>query len=458
MRERVLSYCRQHRLFNPGEKVLVAVSGGADSVALLSILCELREHLSIALFAVHVNHGFRGAESDADAAFVEALCEQWGVPCLARFLDIPALLKERGGSAQDVSRRERLRFYREVAELEGAATVALGHHKDDQAETVLLHLLRGSGAGGLSGMSPVTSLVGLRLVRPLLAERREALVSYLEERGISYRTDSSNDKDYYSRNLLRNRVMPLLHSISPQVVEAIARSADLLRDEDEQLHRLTEALWSDGVEADGDVVIISSEVLFASHVAMQRRLVRRAWLTMCGDSSDLDVIHVEYVLGLLTKQPGRMIELPRGILAVRNKRGIVMTKADLSETPYRLRLPVPGEVSLPGGMQLRARADSDASDAGEWCVQVSFLGSELSVRSRLPGDRYRPSGFSGQRKLQDVMSEAGVPLWLRGAWPVVLCGDTVVWTPGGRVAHGFEPAAGSRVTALSLHLGGRSDG
>ncbi|HSL93797.1 MAG TPA: tRNA lysidine(34) synthetase TilS, partial [Bacillota bacterium] len=325
MQERVLSFCLQHRLFSPGEKVMVAVSGGADSVALLSILCELRERLNITLLVVHVNHGFRGAESDADADFVVSLCQHWSLPCLVRTLDIPTLLAEQGGSAQEVSRRERLMFYREVAGREGITTVALGHHQDDQAETVLLHLLRGSGAGGLSGMSPVTSVCGLRLARPLLKEQRAGLEAYLQGASLSYRTDSSNARDYYARNLLRNQAMPLLKSISPRAVDAITRTAELLADDDACLNQLTELLWASGATSDGYSVTLRTEVFAAAHIALQRRMVRRAWVTLCGDSADLDAVHVEYVTGLLAKQRGRMIELPRDVLALRERDSIILT-------------------------------------------------------------------------------------------------------------------------------------
>lgn len=457
MQQRVLSYCQRNGLFAPGEKILVAVSGGADSVALLSVLHGLRERLGISLVGVHLNHGFRGAESDADAEFVASLCRRLSIPCHIRVIDVPSLLASSGGSAQEVSREERLAFYRTVATEEGAAAVALGHHRDDQAETVLLHLLRGSGARGMAGMSPMTVLGGLRLVRPLLEESRTDIEAYLQEAGLSFRTDSSNATNYYARNLLRNEAMPLLKNINPGIVEAVARTAELLRDEDALLDELTETLWSECTSRQDDRVILQIDALSRVHVALQRRLVRRAWLAVSGGSSDLDAVHVADVLGLTRRQRGRMIELPQGILALRERNGIALTRLNLTAASYLASLALPGELLLPGGMLLRATESAEGSCSGQWCVCGSFAENRLTVRNRLPGDRYQPSGFAGRRKLQDVVSEAEVPRPLRPGWPVLLAGDTIVWTPGGRIAQGFAPEEGDRIFTLSLFLGGYSD-
>ena len=458
MQGRVLSYCQEHGLFAAGDKVIVAVSGGADSVALLSVLTGLRERLDIRLTAVHLNHGFRGAESDADADFVTSLCEQLAVDCRTRKVNIPAVLAACGGSAQDVSRRERLRFYHDVARQEGAYTVALGQHRDDQAETVLLHLLRGSGAGGLSGMSPVTLLQGLRLIRPLLREKRTDVEAYLRDVGLTFRTDSSNMGDYYARNLLRNKAMPILKSINAGAVAAIARTADLLRDEDACLESMADTLWRSSVSSDGNSVALPVDTLAGAHVALRRRLVRRAWREICGDNMDLDAVHVEDVVGLLPKQRGRLIELPQAMVALRERDSIVFTRGRLNCAPYQASLPLPGQLILPGGMLLRAVEGASDELGNPWSACGSFPGRELMVRSRLPGDRYRPSGFSGRRKLQDCISEAGVPRPLRSGWPVLLAGDTVVWAPGLRIAHGYEPEQGRQVFTLSLHLGGHGSG
>ena len=211
MLDNVRNYCSEHDLLPGGAKVLVGVSGGADSVSLLLALHSLANHFGISLHVAHLNHGFRGQEAADDASFVQDLCLRLDIPCTVGFLDVPELIKATGGSPQAVAREARFKFLQEVSVHHQCDLLALGHHLDDQAETVLLNIVRGSGVEGLSAMPPKnTGLHGLRIIRPLLNQKRSAIENFLATLTQKYRIDSSNLKEDYSRNFVRHKVMPEL--------------------------------------------------------------------------------------------------------------------------------------------------------------------------------------------------------------------------------------------------------
>ncbi len=228
---RVLTFCRAEGLFTPEERVVVAVSGGADSLALLHILRALQGELRISLHAATLDHGLRGAQGAADAAFVRDIAAEWGIPCTVGGADVPRLAAEWRLGIEAAARRARYAFLSACAAQVGAHCLATAHQRDDQAETVLLHLIRGSGLAGLRGILPATQRDGLRIVRPLLEIGREELRAYLAGLGIAPREDASNADLQYARNKVRHAILPLLRQINPSVVASLARTAQTLRDD-----------------------------------------------------------------------------------------------------------------------------------------------------------------------------------------------------------------------------------
>ncbi|PJF36984.1 MAG: tRNA lysidine(34) synthetase TilS [Candidatus Thermofonsia Clade 1 bacterium] len=231
LQKRVLDFCRAERLFVPAERVVVAVSGGADSLALLDILVALQGELDIALHVATLDHGLRGAQGAADAAYVAEIAARWQLPCTVGSVDVPSLAATWRLGTEAAARRARYAFLRDCAAQISATCIATAHQRDDQAETVLLHLIRGSGLAGLRGILPCTQRDGLRLVRPLLAIAHDELVAYLSARGIAPREDSTNYDLRYARNKVRHAIMPLLREINPSVAASLARTAETLRDD-----------------------------------------------------------------------------------------------------------------------------------------------------------------------------------------------------------------------------------
>lgn len=231
LQKRVLDFCRAERLFNAAERVVVAVSGGADSLALLHILQALQGDLQIALHVATLDHGLRGAQGAEDAAFVAQIAANWQIPCTVGSVDVPNLAATWRLGIEAAARRARYAFLRQCAAEIGAACIATAHQRDDQAETVLLHLIRGSGLAGLRGILPSRERDGVRIVRPLLTIGRDELLAYLTTHGVAPRHDPSNSDMQYTRNKVRHAVMPLLREINPSVALSLARTAETLRDD-----------------------------------------------------------------------------------------------------------------------------------------------------------------------------------------------------------------------------------
>lgn len=311
---RVEAFCRDERLVSAGQRVLLAVSGGPDSMALLELFARLRESMDVPLHVAHLNHCLRGDASDGDAAFVEDQARLRDLPVTVERIDVGARRAEVGGSLEAVARDVRYAFLTDVAGKVGADRIALGHHRGDLAETVLMQLLRGAGSAGLAGIRPIRD--GL-WIRPLLECSRDDILRFLDAEGVPYRTDASNDDLRFLRNRVRRNLMPALESYNPQPDAALSRAARILADEDALLSDLTDAAWERA--ADGDS--IRTEPLRSEPVAVQRRVLKR-WLDgLLAPARSATFEEVERVRRLALTGGRRATSLTRAIrLRIKNGR------------------------------------------------------------------------------------------------------------------------------------------
>lgn len=450
--ERVRQTVVDNRLLLPGNRLVVAVSAGPDSVCLLRVLHQLSAEFSWSLVVAHFNHSFRGAAARADSAFVRRLAEQLELPSREQTADIPALLAERGGSPQDVSRQERYRWLRRVAAAEQAEAIVLAHHRGDQAETVLQHLLRGAGSGGLSGMRLREEGAGSLLVRPLLLESRLEIMRYLAAIGQSFRVDQSNAEDHYQRNQLRWELMPLLSRSNGDIELALARTADLLAAEDQLLGRQAEEAY-DGLRlTDGPVLALDLATLQRLPLALARRVLRLAWGELTLGGQDLEYSHVQTALSLLSQPVGASCNWPRGLTCRRSYRQLLIIPPEPTADGFNLPLGLPGLTVLPHGLgQIRATLLADRERPLDYrdpnrvyCDHRALAGRQLMVRSWLPGDEFQPFGLPGRKKLQDYFVDAKVPRHARARVPLVFAGGELVWVAGLRLAEPFRVTACSR--------------
>jgi tRNA(Ile)-lysidine synthase len=472
---RVAETMTRQGLIERGDRILVAVSGGPDSVALLSVLHALAPSRHLSLWAAHFNYGLRGAESDADAAFVMRLCERFNLACLCERLT-PSKDLCKGRSFQEAARDARYAALLRLRASLRANKVAVGHTRDDQAETVLMWLLRGTGTTGLSGMP------GMRLpiIRPLLTVRRADVLSYLMEQGLDFREDSSNAAPIYLRNRVRHEVLPLLKQFNPGLLDTLARQADILREDDACLERIA-AEQSARVGRSGrsndqsNEWVVDRTGLLALPLAVQRRVVRKAIQHTAGISRGPSFGAVALLIDRIVRGRSGSSARVQGVNVSREydtirfeRRGTVHAVTE-ETADSSVALPVPFTISWSlTGQRLQADLAPHSSPSTDTCsllpatdamLDADRLTLDLRVRAWKRGDRFQPFGLEGhQKKLQDFFADLKVPRTMRGRIPLVVAPEGLVWVAGYRTDHRFRVTASTRrVLRLTLLDGERRE-
>ena len=449
-----------------GDRVGMAVSGGADSVALLRLLLDIRDELGVVLSVVHFNHKLRGEESDADERFVRELAATHGLGFFSDSADTRTYAAERKTGIEAAARELRYRFFWSLIDA-GAGPrstrlfrIATAHTMDDQAETVLMRLLRGAGTRGLSGIHPflgeavrteLNSWEGPGLVRPLLEFRRAQLRHYLRRASQPWREDTSNDDPAFARNKLRRELMPKVREFNPAIEQVLSETAEIARAEEdywsEQAGKAllecrrtvanTPRVGPTTTSRKSSIDIVS---LVAYPLALQRRIVRAL---AEGEGVRLDFHHVEQIMEIAAPPPTRrekVVELPGGFEAcVRERELSIRRKSCDAPGTYEIPLQIPGAVEVPAArMTIRAQM----AEASRGDVLQHSLVQDLRVRNWQPGDRYQPAHSSSPKKVQDLLPSKAVPAEVRAQWPVVVArlhgSDTVVWVPGFALSENFR--------------------
>jgi tRNA(Ile)-lysidine synthase len=464
--DRVARTIREHALLAPDARVLIAVSAGADSVALAHLLCDLGPALAFSVAGVaHFNHRLRAAAED-DERFASEVAARLGLPFVAGGSDVRALARERRVSIEDAARQLRYDFLESARFRLGADRTAVGHTRDDQAETVLLRLLRGAGTRGLAAIRPRSGHV----IRPLLDVARAELRGWLNERELAFREDESNLDLAVPRNRIRHELLPYLERFSPGVAAVLAREADLAREDEAVLAHAAADAARDVVTSAEGATSLDREALLALPRGLARRVVRGVLESCSGRFIGLD--HVGAVLELAAGEPGRRLSLP-GLSAARRADRIVLeprtVRPAAAQPPAMLPrpLPIPGEVVLPeagwaisaGTSGGRAVPGDLAGDGPAVAVSGESLMAGLAVRFRRPGDALRPLGLGGRKKLQDLFVDRKIPRGERDAVPLVVdAGDRIVWVVGHAVAEDFQVTSPERgvIILKARRLGGQA--
>ena len=440
MLEEAVRYARAQDLLYPGMHVLVACSGGPDSLALLDILLQLRRRFDLVLTVAHYEHGIRGASSAEDARFVDAFCREREVPCFIGHGDVPAFAKAQGKSVELAARELRYAFLWQTLERCGADVLATAHHADDQAETVLMRILRGTGLDGLAAMKPREG----KKIRPLLFARREDILDYCRERGLTPRHDATNDIPDCTRNLLRLKVLPYLRqSCNPEVAHALCQLAELARVDCDYLEQQLEESWPYLTrEEDGRCSIVLT-AFQRRHPALQRRALRRLYTGIAGMGRELSFSHVEELrlLALSGQATGKTAKLLGGIEAHFTYDRLILRPA----LPGRERheqekgqasvvpVIVPGRTDY-GEAVLEAEL-LEALPAGDgsrgFYLDAGVLkGAPLVLRHRQPGDFIGLP--TGHKKLKEVLIDDKVPRERRQGLLLLAAGHEILWIVGRR--------------------------
>ena len=444
IRRVVREWTERHRLLPPGVKIVAACSGGPDSLALVDLLADLRSDAGFQLFVAHVDHGLRGQDSERDAEFVRDFCTALALPFFCERIDVKGEIRRCGGSLEEVARKLRYEQLRRIAAEVGGAWIATGHHRDDQAETLLLNLLRGSGSRGLGAMRPRRGDV----IRPLLCLNRTEILQYCYDAQLQPRYDASNDVPEFFRNRLRHELIPLMQrEFSPALTDVLCRTADVLADEQQFVSDYVEqnvAVWSArtdrGYRLDG--------LTFSGlAIALQRELLRNLLEKIRGDTQRIGFTHVEQIRTLFLQEHGsRRLDLP-GYCQARKSyrelfletiaaRGAASTEQAVDHDGTQ-PLDCPGETAFPEwGIVLRCTLHT-----GNWPetvklgpTQAAFdresVRGTLLVRGRRPGDLFRPLGAPGARKLKKIMIDQKIPLEQRDSVPILCDAEGILWVVG----------------------------
>ena len=456
LEQRVQSFMERHSLWPESGVVLLAVSGGQDSSALLLILERLVLRRPESIAVAYFDHGLRGkAAASREAEFVARLCADRGVRLVCGAGDVQARAKKEHLSSEDAARRERYEFLGRVANDLGAAHVATGHTASDQAETVLLNITRGAGLDGLTGMRPkaewpvnVAAPPDLNLVRPLLAISRDETLAYCAASGVDPLADESNLSPAFRRNRVRHELLPLLESFNPRIERALVRLAESAGEDRELLETMAAAAVE---RADGEASI--AQAWFRAAVpSVRRRAVRFAFRAVTGDLIDFNSRHVQAIERLVMKsQTGDSLDLPRGVTASLSGSALIL-RHEAEPAPglpdVEIALPVPGEAAF-GGLVLAASSNAAPEAAHSIEVDCETVSTGLVVRRRRDGDRFQPNGMTQTKKLHDFLIDSHIPRGLRDAIPLFVSERGIVWVGGLRVAEWAKPRPGRPTIHLS---------
>ena len=454
------------RRFPSGARIVVAVSGGPDSLALLHALRTLKDCLGLDLRAAHLDHGLRAEAGRADAEFVRAFAESIGVPASVGNADAKAFRRARRLSLEDAARRVRYEFLSEVALQADADAVALAHTADDQAETVLMRIMRGTGLDGLGAMSPFASADWggrrVNLFRPLLEIGKDETLAYCAENALNPRIDETNSCADMTRNRVRMELLPSMRSYNPAAVLALNRLAKAARLDMSFIRGRAERAAAGVMSRRADGVSIDRAAFAALHPALRRHVLRFAVQTAAGDRADLSESHVEDMLAVMSGPAGRGVDLPRGArfeTDYLHARVLVSDDRAAAEIPLLPPAPVPisprGETRAGGWRVLVEDSDEDAlalarsrrEPPGARLSEIfsaAALGDNLRVRARAPADRFQPLGMDSDKNLADFMIDARVPRRLRDRIPLLESGGRVAWVVGWRMADWAKATPGAR--------------
>lgn len=465
--EKVKDTTQKHSMLSQQDRILVGLSGGPDSVCLLIILNQIKAEFSLDLFAAYIDHGFRPHETPYEMDFCKELCNSLSIPITIRSIDVKSFVKEKSINKQEAARELRYSTLDKVAIEVNANKIALGHNADDQTETILMRLFRGTGPSGLSGMPPVRgqnrehkgrgsdiSMVlskEINIIRPLIEIERDEIEQFLESEGIGFVVDSSNFRDNYLRNKIRHSIIPEIKKINIDFIKTISKTANIFRDEERYFEIFTaKALIKLVASKTANVIELFLAPLEATDAVLLRRVLRRAINETTG-LSEIGFTHIENIINLIKSgRSGDRIYLPKGVRAIKGYSTLIIT----SEKPAHLGTYVMNAPSKLDEIILRessmvihfAITDIDNIDKIKDYVddkKIALIDAEkvhfpLIIRGRLPGDYFYPSGFGKRKKIQDYFVDEKIPRDERDAVPLLTCNNNIVWIIGYRLDERYE--------------------
>lgn len=415
MKKRVLNTIKTHNLINKGDKVLLALSGGSDSVCLLYILNELKAELGFSLYACHLNHSIRD-EADSDEAFVKSLCQSLGIQFFSKKCDIKRIAKEKKLSEELVGRDERYAFFEEISKKYNIDLIATAHNKNDVAETILLHIFRGSGIDGQKGIAYRRQ----NIIRPLLDCEKKDVEKFCKDNDLSYVFDKTNNQDIYTRNKIRLNIIPEIEKINKGFINTLVKNSEIIRDDAEFLNFEAEKLFNYNFK-DGKLNIAG---LKGSHISLLRRVILLLHREYFGNSQNMQSSHVESVVKLIKSgKSGKYVNIDNNTKCVIETGKLYFTENKDDNLSFEYKLELDKKVFVKEvGICITLRKWSGEKDK-------FFLKStdNIKVRSRIKGDIFYPVGMTGKKKLSDYFTDLKIPVSKRDLIPIITYNDDILW-------------------------------
>jgi tRNA(Ile)-lysidine synthase len=435
MLNRIAKYIKQNEMIKPGDQVIVGVSGGPDSIALLHIMKLISQEMDFSITCAHLNHCLR-EQALAEELFVKNKCCLWDIPFYARTVAVRDVAEQQKKSLEEAGRNCRYQFFAELMDELNAASIATAHHHDDVAETVLLHLLRGTGLRGLRGIVPVSG----SLIRPLLTVKKTELIDYLNVNGIDYCRDLSNEDIIYTRNRIRHQLIPYIQrEFNPQFAESLNQLAIIAREENQVIEEETQRLWQDiAIRREKEIIVLDTRLLASLKPAYQRRIIKNALSLLAGEL-EWNMEDTNMVIELAARAgSSRLIHLKKEVRVNKAYNELIFTTLDRIIKKYSYPVMIPGKVTIKetGDTYLFDLVECHDFQPAENEIYLDYekIGTPVVLRSRKDGDRFQPLGFNGHKKIKNFFIDKKVPLFERDKIPILAAKETIYAIIGYQIA------------------------
>lgn len=446
MVDKVMNTIKDNNMFQPGDKVIVAVSGGPDSICLLHILNRIKEFLEITLVAAHVNHCLRGQEADEDESYVVEFCRKIGIECFVLRENVHEVSKEKGISCEMAGREVRYKFFLQLFKQIKAQKIAIAHNSNDQGETVLMRIIRGTGLDGLEGIKAVRDNI---YVRPILNVTRKEIEEYCEGNNLNPRIDKTNLESIYARNKIRLELIPYIqNNFNPDIIDSLNRLASIVKIDNEYINKVSSEAYKKYCNKNKDKVIIIKDA-FNEHEAVLVRLLRMALRELKGNLYNFDKNHIQDIINLQKGETGKSIALPQKVRVINDYGNIEVTSVTekkaivFEKDQYILKV---NEKTLIKDynliVDLKIIENDKKHNLKDKTLVKYFdydkINGAIKLRSRKNGDRFTPIGMKGSKKLKDLFIDLKISKDEREKVPLITFNDEIAWVVGYRISEKFK--------------------
>jgi len=459
MENKVLKVIKEYRLIQKGDNIVLGLSGGPDSMALLYILLDIREIIDFNIYIAHLNHGVRGRDALEDQIFVEELSKDLGLPCYSKTVNMDEYAKKTGLSSEEAGRKLRYDFFREILDEIGGGKIAVAHNKNDQAETLLMRFFRGTGIDGLKGMDYVSG----DIIRPILGVERRDIEKYLQERNIKTRLDRTNLETIYNRNKIRLELIPYIEeNFNPNIVDTLWRTSRISSVDSDFLERYAQKSYNRMVKKKSkDSIILDGDQFVKEHRSIQNRIIRNCILDIDGNLQGVTEKHISDTLKLfLERRTGKSIDLINNIIAKTSYNEFIIEKNyKTKKKDFLYRLDVEGttyieEIDLTFNVKVLPVTDiyMDKNERFIKYFDYDKIKGDLYIRNRRTGDRFVPYGMKGSKKIKDYFIDEKIPKDKRDKIPILTDDENILWIVGYRTSESYKITPNTqRVLVVSLN-------